>query len=78
MAKKHDQSTKEGSVVIVYPAGQSEEYKVFAGNTKSFAEVQGWLYSFTPGLEMDAAESLVRFLSGLSRIVLLSSLHCTV
>lgn len=62
MAKKHDQSTKEGSVVIVYPAGQREEYKVFAGNTKSFAEVQGWLYSFTPGLEMDAAESLAKLL----------------
>jgi len=62
MAKKHEQSTKDGSVVLVYPAGQSEEFKVFAGNTKSFAEVQAWLYSFTPGLEVDAAESLPKLL----------------
>merc|ERR1719242_2353400 len=62
MAKKHEQSTKDGSVVLVYPAGQSTEYKVFAGNTKSFAEVQAWLYGFTPGLEMDAAESLPKLL----------------
>merc|ERR1719300_1420540 len=60
MAKKHDSSTKDGSVVIVYPAGQIEEYKVFSGNTKSFKEVQTWLYGFTPGLEMDAAEQLAK------------------
>merc|ERR1719295_84347 len=60
MAKKHESSTKDGSVVIVYPAGQTEEYKVFSGNTKSFKEVQTWLYGFTPGLEMDAAEALAK------------------
>ena len=59
IAKKYELSTKEGSVVIVFPKGETEEFKAFSGNTKSFKEVQGWLYSFTPGLEMDEGESLV-------------------
>ena len=63
IAKKYGLSTKDGSVVMVIPKGQNEEFKVFSGNTKSFKEVQGWLYSFTPGLEMDDSEALVCHLS---------------
>jgi len=60
IAKQYGQSTKDGSVLMVFPPGQSEEFKVFSGNTKSFSEVQAWLYSFTPGLEMDAGASLAK------------------
>jgi len=60
IAKKYGQSTKGGSVLMIFPEGQSSEFQVFSGNTKSFSEVQAWLYSFTPNLEMDAGQSLAK------------------
>eukprot|EP01084_Bolivina_argentea_P215041 365044_1 len=62
IAKKYGLSTKDGSVVIVFPPGETTNFKQFSGNTKSFKEVQSWLYSFTPGLEMDDSEALPKLL----------------
>merc|ERR1712003_270501 len=62
IAKQYGVSTKDGSVVIVIPKGQSEEFKIFSGNTKSFKEVQAYLYSFTPGLEMEEGGTLAKLL----------------
>jgi len=58
IAKNYGLSTKEGSVLIVFPKGETEEFKRFSGNTKSFKEVQAWLYSFAPDLQMEEGDAL--------------------
>ncbi len=53
IAKKYSINMEEGSALLVFPKDEMENPIMFTGNTKSFREVQAFLYGFAPALEMD-------------------------